>query len=161
MKFFKTLFAETKSLWFQKYATQDFWKLYSIRPRYSSFKHFHECSASNEIRPKYAHCSASDEIHSTYAQHILDDDFEMGCDSPYNGYLLAEHARKLVYSLAVHTQKSVWHTLSQHVHFYSFYSFCTIIFPSHPFLCPLSLPLSNVLCHLKNRNFSRILTKVI
>ncbi len=35
--FLNTYFAETKSLWFQGPLTQDFWKLYSIRPRYSIF----------------------------------------------------------------------------------------------------------------------------
>jgi hypothetical protein len=53
--FFLNLFAETETLWSQGPVTQDFWKSYSIRPRYSTFNHFRVCSAS-------------DEIHSTYAQ---------------------------------------------------------------------------------------------
>jgi hypothetical protein len=80
-------------------------------------------------------CSASDEICSAYAQHILNDVFEMGSDfllywaCAIIGYLLAEHAWKLVtrwlsmrrnwllfgwasaeigYSLAEHTRKFVF-----------------------------------------------------
>ncbi len=30
----------------------------------------------------FRECSASDEIYSVYSQHILNDDFEMGCDFP-------------------------------------------------------------------------------
>ncbi len=38
--FFFTFFAETETLWSQGPVTRDFWKSYSIRPRYSTFKHF-------------------------------------------------------------------------------------------------------------------------
>ncbi len=34
------VFAETESLWSQTRVTQDSWKSYSFRPRYSTFKHF-------------------------------------------------------------------------------------------------------------------------
>ncbi len=34
--------------------TQDFWKSYSIRPRYSTFKHFRACSARDEDHSAYA-----------------------------------------------------------------------------------------------------------
>ncbi len=54
MKFFLTFFAETESLWSQGPITQDFLKSYSIRPRYSTFKHFRACSARDEIGSQYA-----------------------------------------------------------------------------------------------------------
>ncbi len=47
-------FAETETLWSQGPVTQDFWKLCSIRPRYSTFKHFCVCSASDKIYSAYA-----------------------------------------------------------------------------------------------------------
>ncbi len=56
--FFLTFFAETETKWSQGPVTRDFWKSYSIRPRYSTFKHFRACSAW-------------DEIGSTYAQHAM------------------------------------------------------------------------------------------
>jgi hypothetical protein len=49
MKFFLHFFAETETLWSEGPVTQDILKLYSIRPRYSTFKHFRICSASDEI----------------------------------------------------------------------------------------------------------------
>ncbi len=52
--FFLTFFAETKTIWSQGPVTRDFWKSYSIRPRYSTFKHFRACSACDEIGSKYA-----------------------------------------------------------------------------------------------------------
>ncbi len=54
MKFFLNFFAETGTLWSQGPVTWDFWKSYSIRPRYSTFKHFWVCSASDEIHSAYA-----------------------------------------------------------------------------------------------------------
>ncbi len=56
MKFiyFLNFFAETETLWSQVPVTRDFWKSYSIRPRYSTFKHFRVCSASDEIHSAYA-----------------------------------------------------------------------------------------------------------
>ncbi len=47
--FLKKLFTETETLWSQEPVTRDFWKSYSIRPRYSTFKHFRVCSASVEF----------------------------------------------------------------------------------------------------------------
>jgi hypothetical protein len=52
--FFKTFFAETETLWSQGPVTQDFWKSYLIRPRYSTFKHFRACSECDEIGSQYA-----------------------------------------------------------------------------------------------------------
>ena len=49
-----TFFAETESLWSQGPVTRDFWKSYSIRTRYSTFKHFRACSACDEIGSQYA-----------------------------------------------------------------------------------------------------------
>jgi hypothetical protein len=49
-----TFFAETETLWSQGPVTQDFLKSYSIRPRYSTFKHFRACSACDEIGSQYA-----------------------------------------------------------------------------------------------------------
>jgi hypothetical protein len=54
---FLNFFAETETLWSQGPVTRDFWKLYSIRPRYSTFKHFPVCSATDEIRSAYAQCA--------------------------------------------------------------------------------------------------------
>ncbi len=54
MKFFNTFFAETESLWSQGPVTRDFRKSYSIRPRYSTFKHFRVCSGCNKIISSYA-----------------------------------------------------------------------------------------------------------
>ncbi len=42
-------FTETETLWSQGPVTRDFWKSYSIRPRYSTFKHFRVCSASEKM----------------------------------------------------------------------------------------------------------------
>ncbi len=47
-------FAETETIWFKGPVTRDFWKSYSIRPRYSTFKHLRACSACDEIRSAYA-----------------------------------------------------------------------------------------------------------
>ncbi len=47
-------FAESETLWSQGPVTQDFWKSYSIRPRYSTFKHFRACLACDEIGSQYA-----------------------------------------------------------------------------------------------------------
>jgi hypothetical protein len=52
---FFDFFAETETSWSQGPVTQDFWKSYSIRPRYSAFKHFRACSACDEISSQYAH----------------------------------------------------------------------------------------------------------
>ncbi len=71
MKFFFYFFAETETLWSQGPVTRDFWKSYSIRPRYLTFKHFHACSAFDEIGSAYAHCSVCDKIRSAFAQHGL------------------------------------------------------------------------------------------
>ncbi len=51
---------------------------------------------------RFLECSASDEMHSAYAQHILKDDFEMGCD-----FLLCWACAKIGYSLAENAQKLV------------------------------------------------------
>ncbi len=51
---FFLLFAETETLWSQGPVTRDFWKSYSIPPRYSTFKHFRACLACDEIGSQYA-----------------------------------------------------------------------------------------------------------
>jgi hypothetical protein len=84
---FLTFFAETENIWSQVPVTRDFWKSLSIRPRYSTFKHFRACSACDEIGSAYQHamkfvphmfsvrwnwfrvCSACHKIVSAYAQH--------------------------------------------------------------------------------------------
>ena len=85
--FFLTFFAETETLWSQGPVTQDFWKSYSIRTRYSTFKHF--CA-----------CSASDEIHSRFAQprmKFVPRMISIDCTCKTVHILpLAEHARKFV-----------------------------------------------------------------
>ncbi len=52
--FFLNFFAETETLWSQGPVSWDFWKSCSIRPKYSTFKHFRVCSASDEIHSQYA-----------------------------------------------------------------------------------------------------------
>ncbi len=52
--FLKNFLAETEILWSQGTLTRDFWKSYSIRPRYSTFKYFRVCSASDEIHSGHA-----------------------------------------------------------------------------------------------------------
>ncbi len=86
--FFNTFFAETETIWSQGPVTRDFWKSYSIRPRYSTLKHFHACSAC-------------DEIGSAYAQHAMKKFvprmLSMYCTCKNVHILqLAEHARKFV-----------------------------------------------------------------
>jgi hypothetical protein len=73
---FNTFFAETESLWSQGPVTRDFWKSYSIPPRYSTFKHFHVCSGC-------------DKIISPYAQHVCI------CKTVHI-FPLADHMRKFV-----------------------------------------------------------------
>ncbi len=87
MKFFLTFFAETETLWSQGPVTRDFWKSYTIRPRYSTFKHFRACSACNEIGSQYAQCAIK------FVPRML----SMDCTSK-NVHIspLAEHARKFV-----------------------------------------------------------------
>ncbi len=51
---FFTFFAETETFWSQGPVTRDFWQSYSIRPRYSTFKHFRACSACDELGSQYA-----------------------------------------------------------------------------------------------------------
>ncbi len=58
MKFFCYFCAETETSWAQGPVTWDYKKLYSIRPRCSTFKHFHICcSVCDEIRSAYAQCA--------------------------------------------------------------------------------------------------------
>ncbi len=104
------IFAETESLWPQGPVTRDFeiriWFSRNIRLLIISA---YEQPAMKSIPRmlserwnKFRVCLTSDEIRSAYAQHILNDDFEMGCDFPLCwecaiiGYSLTEHARKLV-----------------------------------------------------------------
>ncbi len=85
--FFLTFFAETETIWSQGPITWDFWKLYSIRPRYSTFKHFRACSACDEIRSAYAQCAIK------FVPRML----SMYCTCKTVHILqLAEHARKFV-----------------------------------------------------------------
>ncbi len=62
--FFWTFLAETETIRSQGPVTRDFWKLYSFRPRYSTFKHFRACSACDEIGSD----SSSKKFGSAYAQ---------------------------------------------------------------------------------------------
>ncbi len=66
MKFFFTFFADTETIWSQGPVARDFWKLYSIRPRYSTLKTFPRMLSMRWNR--FQVCSACDEIGSTYAQ---------------------------------------------------------------------------------------------
>ncbi len=77
--FFLTFFAETETIWSQGPVTRDFWKLYSIRPRYSRFKtfprmlsmwwnRFRVCSACDDIRSAYAQCAIK------FVPHMLSKD---------------------------------------------------------------------------------------
>ncbi len=50
-------FCRNRNLWSQGPVIKDFWKLYLIRPRYSSFKHISVCSASDEIHFEYSQCA--------------------------------------------------------------------------------------------------------
>jgi len=52
--FCKNFFAEAESFWSLGPVTQDYWKSYSIRRRYSTFNHFRTCSACDEIGSAYA-----------------------------------------------------------------------------------------------------------
>jgi hypothetical protein len=52
--FLNTFLAETETLWSQGPVTRDFCKSYTMRARYSSFKHFPACSACIEIGSQYA-----------------------------------------------------------------------------------------------------------
>jgi hypothetical protein len=86
-EFFFDFFSETETIWSQGTATRDFWKLYSIRPRYSTFKHFCACSACNEIGSAYAQCVIK------FVLGML----SMDCTCKNVHILpLAEHARKFV-----------------------------------------------------------------
>ncbi len=51
---FVDLFVETETFWSQGPVTRDFWKSYSVWPRYSTLKHFRACSASDENISLYA-----------------------------------------------------------------------------------------------------------
>ncbi len=138
--FFNTFFVETESLWTQEPVTRDFWKSYSIRLRYSTFKDFCVFSASDKIR-------------SAHAQHIFHDVFKwvwfplmlsmrenwllVGWAWAKIGYLLAEHARKLTtHKLSIGAP----HAFSE----FFLSSTC------HSFICHLLLSLSNVLCLLSH-----------
>ena len=48
--FFLTFFAETEIIWSQGPVTWDFWKSYSIRLRYSTFKHFSSKYAKHAMK---------------------------------------------------------------------------------------------------------------
>ncbi len=150
MKFFFTFFAETETIWSQGPVTQDFWKSYLIRSRYSTLKHFRACSAW-------------DEISSAYAQHAIKlvprmlsmrwnsfrvcwahfDDSEMGRDFPlywaYSeiGYSLAEHMRKLVtrwLSIRGNWLLVGWPYAEIRILLRVFNSYCTIFHPLYQFL---------------------------
>ncbi len=110
--FLKTFFAETETLWSQGPVTWDFWTSYSIGSRYSTFKHFRPCSASNKTVSSYAQpvmkfvprmlSQRWNLFCVCLAYCILNVDFEMGWDFPLCwactkiGYLLAENAQYLV-----------------------------------------------------------------
>ncbi len=54
---FFLLFCRNRNHMSQGPVTWDFWKLYSIRPRYLTFNHFRVCSACDEICSSYAQCA--------------------------------------------------------------------------------------------------------
>jgi hypothetical protein len=86
-EFFYTFFVETETLWSQGPVTRDFKKLYSIRPRYSTFEHFRACSACDEISSMYAQCVIK------FVLHML----RLDCTCKNVHILpLAEHAQKFV-----------------------------------------------------------------
>jgi hypothetical protein len=76
MKFLYTCFAETESLWSQGPVTRDFRKLYSSRPRYSTFKHFRVCTGCDKSFPRMLNIA----VHA----------------KTVNIFPLAEHTRKFV-----------------------------------------------------------------
>jgi hypothetical protein len=82
-----TFFAKTKTLWSQGLVTRDFFKSYSIRPRYSTFKHFRICSASDEIHSTDAQCAMK------FVPHMRSMDVHV---KTVLILPLAEHAQKLV-----------------------------------------------------------------
>ncbi len=157
---FVDLFVETETLWSQGPVTQDFWKSYSIRPRFSTFKHFRACSASDETFPcmlsqlwnAFRVCSASDEI----VLHMLNIFWMMSLKWVVISSS-AEHVRKIGYSLAEHAWKLVTSWLSMRGNWLLFgwayaeigYHWLSIqkkfvfigiepcFFPCHPFPCPL------------------------
>ena len=113
--FFLTFFAETETLWSQGSVTWDFWKLYSIRPRYSNFKHFRACSACDEIGSYYAQ----------HAMKFVPRMLSIDCTCKTVHILpLAEHARKFVRMLSVRWNRflvcsagnKIGSAYAQHVH---------------------------------------------
>ncbi len=52
--FFFDFFCRNRNHMVKGPVTRDFWKSYSIRPRYSTFKHFRACSACDEIGSAYS-----------------------------------------------------------------------------------------------------------
>jgi hypothetical protein len=95
--FFWLFFAETETLWSQGPVTRDFWKLYPIRPRYLTFKHFRVCSACDEIRSQYAQHAMKCSPYAQCAIKFVPRMLSIDCTSK-NVYILplAEHARKFV-----------------------------------------------------------------
>jgi hypothetical protein len=76
MKWFLYFFAETETLWSQGPVTWNFWKSYSIRPRYSTLKHFQPAMKSipqmlSQRWNSFGVCSVCDEIRSAYDQHVF------------------------------------------------------------------------------------------
>ncbi len=73
-------FAETETIWSQGPVTRDFWKSYSTRPRYSTFKNIsaHTQHAMKSV-PRmlsmwwnsFRVCSVCDKIHYAYTQNGL------------------------------------------------------------------------------------------
>ncbi len=95
--FFLIFFAETESLWSQGPVTRDFWKSYSIRPRYSTFKHFRACSACDEIGSQYAQHTMKFVPRMLCAIKFVPLMLSMDCTCKNVHILpLAEHARKFV-----------------------------------------------------------------
>ncbi len=107
--FFLTFFAETETIWSQGPVTRDFWKSCSIRPRYSTFKHFRVCSASDEIRSAYAQCAMK------FVPRMLS----------INLHVKTVH----ILPLAEHTRKFIPRMLSVRWNHYLVCSICDKIFP--------------------------------
>ncbi len=153
--------AETESLWSQ--GPRECWKLYSIRLRYPTFKHFCVCSASIEIMSAYAKPAMKfiSRMLSIFWMMILN--WAVICPS-------AEHARKEVTSwlhaqilaacwLSMHKNwllvgcafAKFFYSLAEHTqnHCGAPHTFCTCLpsyIPCLTFLFLVSRPLSPVSC---------------
>ncbi len=124
MKFFFDFFAETQSLWSQGPVTRDFRKSYSIRPRFSTFKHFLACSACDEIGSQYAQHAMklvprmlsvglnSFRVCSSWIVHVNMFTFYRWLSMRRNSFLLCSAYDEIGSAYAQHAIKSFPHMLS-------------------------------------------------